>query len=161
MLQYPEPAEQVASAMVNRFAIDMQPKPDFIASPAIGGIVIGQEVARAIGVRHIFVEKNVNGIPTLRRGFEVEPGEKFIVVEDVVTTGKSTGEVLKVLREFAAEPIAILAVVDRSGEREMPFGNTSFISLAKLDIATYRPEDCPLCAMEIPLVKPGSRKTEQ
>ncbi len=158
LLQYPDIAEQFGTELANLYTSDSFSKPDIIASPAIGGIVIGQEVARAMKIPHIFVEKDSDGKPSLRRGFSIQQGQKFIVVEDVITTGKSTNEVIKLLMALGGHPIAVLAIIDRRREPKFPFPNLPIISLAKLDILTYKPDECPLCKKNLPLVKPGSRK---
>ena len=157
LLQYPDLAECSGIALVEIFAGLNIRKPDFIASPAIGGIVIGQEVARSLNIRHIFIEKDDSGKPVLRRGLSVEPNEKFIVVEDVVTTGKSTKEVIDVLKAMGAQPIAAMSIINRSGKNE-PIDGIHLISLATMNISTYRAEECPICAKGIPVEKPGSRK---
>jgi len=158
LLQYPDIAEEIGRALALRFAHERLPAPDLVASPALGGLIIGHEVASALNVRHIFIEKDSDGKPALRRGFDIKKGEKFLVAEDVVTTGKSTREVLDVLRAIGGEPVAIGAIVDRSSGRKLPFEGIPLIALEKLDIATYDPKDCPLCAKGIAVVKPGSRK---
>ena len=126
---------------------------DMVVSPAIGGIVIGQEVAKALGLPHIFVEKE-NSVPTLRRGFSIDAGAKAVIVEDVVTTGKSTREVIGVLEQAGAEVVACCAMVDRGGSENIA---QPFHALAKFQIEVFTPEDCPLCKSGIQLVKPGSR----
>jgi len=157
LLQYPQLARQVGEALAERLKNSGFEMPEFVVSPALGGIVIGQEVAAALGVRHIFVEKDDEGKPVLRRGFAVGRGEDFVVVEDVVTTGRSTAEVIDLMRSFGAEVVAVLSIVDRTGGRE-PLFKAPFMSLVSLEFNVYEPEKCPLCAQGIPLVKPGSRK---
>ncbi len=154
LLQYPDYAKKVGVALAEKLSGLEQP--DVIASPALGGIIIGHEVARALKKPHIFVEK-VNGKPKLRRGFSIEPGSKFVVVEDVATTGKSIMEVVSLLRDLGGIPVAILTIIDRSDNRELPFGDIPFISLLKLTITTYEPNNCPLCKSGSPVTKPGSR----
>lgn len=129
-------------------------KPDLVVSPAMGGLIIGHEVARALKVRAYFTERE-NGVMTLRRGFSLKPGEKVVVVEDVVTTAKSSGEVMALLRSLGAEVIGVLSIVNR-GEQSVTL-DVPFESLLKMKIASYKPEDCPLCREGLPLVKPGSR----
>lgn len=128
-------------------------KPDFIISPALGGLVIGHEVARAMGIRFIFTER-VDGRMTLRRGFTVAEGERAIVVEDVVTTGGSTREVIDAVREAGGEVIAVGSIVNRGAGAD--FG-APFISLVDVDIVNYREDECPMCKDGKPVVKPGSR----
>ena len=129
-------------------------KPDLILSPAMGGLFIGHEVARAFGVDHIFTERE-NNIMTLRRGFSLRSGTKLIIVEDVFTTGKSTMEVFEAAKKARAEVLGALSVVNRMGDRSFYFPSAS---LLELDLNLYSQADCPLCAKKVPLVKPGSRK---
>ena len=128
--------------------------PQAVLSPALGGIVIGQEVARALGVRAIFAERQ-DGTLTLRRGFTLSPGEKVLVVEDVVTTGGSTREAIEVARAAGAQVVAAAAIIDRSGGQQQI--DVPFHALATVSLPTYAPESCPLCAAGQPIVKPGSR----
>jgi orotate phosphoribosyltransferase len=130
---------------------------DLVASPALGGVVIGHEVARALGTRFIFTERGADGKMTLRRGFSVASGENAVVVEDVVTTGGSSLEVIEILRACGANVIAAGAIVDRSGGKaDLGVPRTA---LATLNVVVYPPEDCPLCQQGLPVVKPGSRPT--
>ncbi len=127
---------------------------DTVASPAIGGLVIGYAAAAALGVRFIWTERE-NGIMTLRRGFEVAAGERILVVEDVITTGGSTRECIDALESRGAKVVGAASIVDRSnGKADV---GVLRISLLSLDVPSYRPEDCPLCAAGIEAVKPGSR----
>jgi orotate phosphoribosyltransferase len=130
-------------------------KPDVVVGPAMGGVVIGYELARQLRVPGIFTERDADGQMTLRRGFTIEPGEKVIIAEDVVTTGKSTLEVAKVLRAIGAEVLAVASLIDRTGGK----GGLDFPHFALLPVvaATFAPESCPLCAAGVPVVKPGSR----
>ncbi len=155
LLQYPAHAEELGRALADKFMSLSLGKPDVVASPALGGIIIGHEVARALKKPHIFVEK-VNGKLTLRRGFSIEPGSKFVVVEDVATTGKSIMEVISLLNDLGGIPMAVLTIIDRFGNRELPFRDIPFIYLEKLTIETYEPNNCPLCKRGIPVDKPGS-----
>ena len=125
-----------------------------VLSPALGGIVIGHEVARALGVRAIFAERQ-DGRLTLRRGFTLSPEDKVIVVEDVVTTGLSTRETIEVARAAGATVVAAAAIVDRSGD-SADLG-VPFRALLRISLPTYDPAVCPLCAQGVPVVKPGSR----
>jgi orotate phosphoribosyltransferase len=127
---------------------------EVVMSPALGGIVIGHEVARALGVRAIFAERQGGGL-TLRRGFSLAPGEKVLIVEDVVTTGGSTRETMEVARAAGAEVVGAASIVDRSGGSaglDVPY-----FALATIALPTYQPDACPLCAMGTPAIKPGSR----
>jgi orotate phosphoribosyltransferase len=125
-----------------------------VLSPALGGIVIGQEVGRALGVRAIFAERQ-DGKLMLRRGFALAPGEKVLVVEDVVTTGTSTRETIEVARAAGAQVIGAASIIDRSGGQQGL--DVPYHALATLSVPTYQPESCPLCAAGQPVVKPGSR----
>lgn len=128
-------------------------KPNLVVSPALGGIIIGHEVARALGVRFFFTER-VDGRMALRRGFAIDGGERAVVVEDVVTTGGSTREVMDAVRERGGDVVAIGSIVNRVARVE--FG-VPFVSLCDVEIPNYQPEDCPLCKDGTPVVKPGSR----
>lgn len=151
VLQHPADAEALGAALGNAVrslgAVT-------VLSPALGGIVIGQEVARALGVRAIFAERQDSTL-TLRRGFALEPGEKVLVVEDVVTTGGSTRETMDVARAAGAVVVGACAVVDRSGGKQGL--DVPFHALLPMVVPTYQPEDCPLCKQGLPIVKPGSR----
>ncbi len=145
---------QVAQELGEALAALCAEKPDVVLSPALGGVVIGQEVARALRVRHFFLER-VDAALTLRRGFALSSGQRFVVVEDVVTTGKSTKEVVAAASALGAKPAGVLSIVDRTGGRagfDIPLR-----SLLKIDIPSYRPDACPLCEKGVPAVKPGSR----
>jgi orotate phosphoribosyltransferase len=151
VLQHPREAEACGVAIAER----VRPlAPQAVLSPALGGIVIGQEVGRALGVRAIFAERQ-EGALALRRGFSLAPGERVLVVEDVVTTGGSTRETIEVARAAGAEVVGAAAIIDRSGgdlSLDVPFA-----ALATLSVPTYSPDACPLCAAGQPVVKPGSR----
>jgi orotate phosphoribosyltransferase len=149
VLQHPAIAERFGHELAAQL-----PACDVVVSPAIGGLIIGHEVARAKGVRFIFTERD-NGTMTLRRGFSVKPGETAIVIEDVVTTGGSTREVIEALTAAGAKVLGAGSVIDRSGGRA-DLG-VHRVALATLDVVTYQPDDCPLCKQGIPVVKPGSR----
>jgi orotate phosphoribosyltransferase len=126
-----------------------------VVAPALGGVIIGHEVARALGVRFLFTER-ADGAMQLRRGFAIEPGDRALVVEDVVTTGGSTREVMEVIRLGGGSVVGVAAIVNRSGV-ENPFTPLPFTALLTVDVPTYPPESCPLCQAGSPLVKPGSR----
>jgi len=129
-----------------------------VVSPALGGVVIGQEVGRALSVRAIFTER-VEGAFALRRGFALESGEKVAVIEDVVTTGKSTREVLAVVKAAGAETVACGSIVDRraAGEKGDAVDGIPYRALLALDVPAWDPAACPLCASGEPLTAPGSR----
>ena len=151
VLQHPKEAEALGAALGG---IVRSLGAQAVLSPAMGGIVIDQEVGRALGVRAIFTERQ-DGALTLRRGFTLDPGEKVIVVEDVVTTGGSTRETMDVARAAGAIVVGACAIVDRSGGKQGL--DVPFHALLPMDVKTYQPDDCPLCKQGIPVVKPGSR----
>jgi len=132
-------------------------KPSVVLSPALGGLIIGHEVARALGVRAIFAERAGGSAFTLRRGFALAPDDRVLVVEDVFTTGKSTRETIDVARDAGAQVVGAAAIVDRSGGT-IDFGVPSYV-LVRLEVPTYEPDSCPLCAQGVAVVKPGSRPT--
>jgi len=151
VLQHPEHAEALGRALAEKLG---GLGATAVLSPALGGLIIGHEVARALGVRALFAERQ-DGTLTLRRGFTLEPGDRVVVIEDVVTTGGSTRETMAVAAENGATVVAAGAIVDRSNgtsKLEVPFQ-----SLVTLSIATYQPEACPLCQAGLPVTKPGSR----
>lgn len=159
VLQHPCFAERLGQRLAEalRPLLGGRDKPELVASPALGGIIIGHEVARALQARFIFTERDPSGKMTLRRGFSVAPGELAVVVEDVVTTGGSTREVVEALRSAGAQVAAAGAIIDRSGGQAEV--GAPRVSLATLNVVTYPPEDCPLCRQGVPVVKPGSRAT--
>jgi len=129
-----------------------------VVSPALGGVIIGQEVGRALSLRAIFTER-VEGAFALRRGFSLEPGEKVAVIEDVVTTGKSTREVIEVVRAAGAVVVACGSIIDRraSTEKGDAVDGIPYRALLALDVPAWDPAACPLCAKGVPLTAPGSR----
>jgi len=161
VLRYPRYAEKLGQALAALFS---DATIQTVVSPALGGVIIGQEVARALpppkfgadsGVPAIFVERNAGGDLTLRRGFTLEPGEKVLVIEDVWTTGGSTMDTIQVVEEAGGRVIAVGALVDRSGGKiEFPVESQSLLGL---NIPSYTPEDCPRCKEGGTAVKPGSR----
>jgi orotate phosphoribosyltransferase len=161
VLRYPRYAEKLGQALAALFS---DATIQTVVSPALGGVIIGQEVARALpppkfgadsGVPAIFVERNAGGDLTLRRGFTLEPGEKVLVIEDVWTTGGSTMDTIQVVEEAGGRVIAVGALVDRSGGKiEFPVESQSLLGL---NIPSYTPEDCPQCKEGGTAVKPGSR----
>lgn len=157
VLQYPEHAESLGAGLAARFRDHLGgTKAGLVAAPALGGLIIGHEVARALGARFIFTEREAaTGKMTLRRGFAVEAGEVAVLVEDVVTTGGSSREVVDLLVSAGAEVRVAGSIIDRSG------GSADVgvprVALATLKVVAYKPEECPLCAQGLPVVKPGSR----
>ena len=150
-LQYPWESQILAQAIVERLG---ERDVDVVVGPAMGGITLAYEVARLLGVRGLFTERQ-EGRMTLRRGFVLKPDERVLVVEDVITTGGSVEEVIEVVETLGAKPIGVASLVDRSGGRA-DFG-VPFTPLIAHPIETWKPEDCPLCRQGVPTDKPGSR----
>ena len=128
---------------------------DGVISPALGGIVVGQEVGRALGKRHIFAEKNAEGGLVLRRGFQIAPNERFIVAEDVVTRGGRVQETVDIVRAKGGVVAAVGVIVDRSGGNRPDFG-CPFISLVEMNVETFSADQVPQDLASVPAVKPGS-----
>ncbi len=149
VLQYPRYAEQLCAALAAKL-----PKADAVISPAMGGLFVGHEVGRALGLKHIFAEKNAAGKLELRRNFVVGPGERFLVVEDVVTRGGRVQETMEIVRQRGGNVVAVGMLVDRSGG-QVGFG-VPLRSLLQLNIETFEPATCPMCREGKPVVKPGS-----
>lgn len=150
-LQHPADALRYGQAIAERYA---DSGIETVASPAIGGLVIGFAVAQALNVRFIWTERQ-NGEMTVRRGFTIGEGERILVVEDVITTGGSTRECIAALEANGAKVIAAASIIDRSnGAADV---GVPRISLVSLDVPSYSPDDCPMCADGIEAVKPGSR----
>lgn len=153
LFEHPRESEELCRDLADQFKGD---RIDAVAGPAIGGIIMAYEVARALDVRNVFAERE-DGVMKFRRGFKVEPGERVLVVEDVVTTGGSVKEVVELLRQAGAEVVGVGSVVDRSGGAA-DFG-VKFYPLMKMAVLSWEERDCPLCKEGKPVVKPGSRKT--
>ena len=151
LLQNPDIAEKMCSQLATYFKDD---KPTCVVAPALGGVIVSYETARALGVKSLFTER-VEGKMTLRRGFEIKKENRVLVVEDVITTGLSTGEVLEAVKLTGAKIIGVGCIVNRSGQ-ELDFG-VKLKSLIKLNFPTYKPEECPLCKKGVEITKPGSR----
>jgi orotate phosphoribosyltransferase len=152
VLQYPDYIQELCSIIADEYC---NKKIDTVIAPAIGGLVVGQEVARQLNKRFIFVEREDKKL-ALRRGFLINKGEKVLICEDVVTTGGSVFEVIDIVKDNNAKVAGVGFIVDRSNGK-VDF-NCSQLSTVKLDVKSYLPEDCPLCEKGIELVKPGSRK---
>lgn len=149
--QYPSHCEEIAKEL----AIEFSNKGITVtAAPAIGGILIGYELARALNCKSIFAER-VDGKMQLRRGFSIQPDDRILIIEDVVTTGGSILEIADIAAAEGAEIIGFSAVLNRSSGRFKP--NKPFFPWLSLEIDTYNPDDCPLCKQAIPLYQPGSR----
>lgn len=155
VLQWPGHAEALGKALAATLQT-VAPQVDVVVAPAMGGLIIGHEVARQYGVRFIFTERDAtNGNMTLRRGFSIEPGEKSVVIEDVITTGGSSIEVMRLMQGYGAIVLAAGSIIDRSGgaaDLGIPR-----VALATLKATTFQPSNCPLCEQGIPILKPGSR----
>lgn len=156
VLQHPVHAESLGRDL-SRKVLALLPggEVNVVASPAVGGLIIGHEVARALGARFIFTERGTDGRMILRRGFSVQPGESVVVIEDVVTTGGSTREVVELLKAAGARVLAAGSIIDRSGGSAQV--GTPRAALATLQATAWLSEDCPLCQQGLPVVKPGSR----
>jgi orotate phosphoribosyltransferase len=158
VLQHPAAAEKLGRMLADELRRIVTEKIAVVVSPALGGLIIGHEVARALGTRHIFTERDpVTRQMLLRRGFTVAPGESALVIEDVITTGGSTQDVIDVLQASGARVVAAGSIIDRSGGRAQL--SVPRVALATLQVAAHDPEECPLCRLGIPVVKPGSRPT--
>ena len=151
VLQHPHHAETLGRAIAARTR-DL--RATLVLSPALGGVVIGQEVGRALGVRAIFAERQ-DGVLTLRRGFVIGEGDRVLAVEDVLTTGGSTRETMQVALAAGGQVVGAASIVDRSGGA-VRF-DVPFVALLEIALPTYEPGTCPLCAQGLPVVKPGSR----
>jgi len=155
VLQFPDKAESFGRAIAEKFR---DAGIQLVASPAIGGIVIGHEVARALGARFVWTEREA-GQMTLRRGFTVSPGEKTLVVEDVITTGGSTRDTIDALKRACAEVIAAASIIDRSaGTADV---GVPLTALASLKVLSVEASECDACKLGEPVVKPGSRAQKQ
>lgn len=150
VLQHPALAERLCRQLAKAFAGD---NIQCVIGPAIGGIVVAYELARALGVRAIYAERQ-DGKMTFRRGFAVEHGERVLLVEDVVTTGGSLREVMDLVAAAGAQVVAVAALVDRTSGRDPSLG-VPLTALLKVDVPAYPAEDCPLCRSRVPLVSPG------
>ncbi len=152
LLQHTDIAARVCGMLANKLRAMVC---DAVISPAIGGIIVGQEVGRSLGKRHIFVEKE-SGKLVLRRGFQISPNEKFIVVEDVVTRGGRVQETIDIVRSHGGLVTAVGVIVDRSGPTKPEF-DCPFVSLIEMNVETFEPNRLPPDLAKIPAVKPGSK----
>ena len=151
-LQYPTDAAKFGAAIAEKFADE---RIECVASPAIGGLIIGYEVAKALNIRFVWTERE-NGLMTVRRGFKVKKDERMLVVEDVITTGGSTRECIAALEKYDAKIIGAASIIDRSnGAADV---GVKRISLVSLEVPTYKVENCPLCENGSEALKPGSRR---
>ncbi|ATW27169.1 orotate phosphoribosyltransferase [Candidatus Formimonas warabiya] len=152
LMQYPEEAGPLCDALAGMFK---EEGVQVVVGPATGAIIMAYEIARSLGAKAMFGERD-NGVMSLRRGFTIHPGEKVLVVEDVVTTGGSVREVMEAVEKAGGKVIGAAVFVDRSGGR-VDLG-VPIKSLVTMDTKVYQPEECPLCAQGIPAIKPGSRQ---
>ena len=152
LLQHTDVAAEVCGRLANKLR-DVEC--DAVISPALGGIIVGQEVGRALGKRHIFVEKEAGGL-VLRRGFQIRPNERFIVAEDVVTRGGRVQETVDIVRAYGGEVTGIGVIVDRSGGQRPDYG-CRFVSLIEMNVETYEADKLPPDLAGTPAVKPGSK----
>jgi orotate phosphoribosyltransferase len=151
VLQFPNYTEQLCGMIATRFR---KHGIQVVAGPTTGGVILAHEVARQLGVRSIFAEKEDSGERTFRRGFRIDPGERVLIVDDILTTGGSIGEVMKAVNKLEGNVVGIGVLVDRSPQK-IDFG-VPLYSCHRTEVITYTPEECPLCSAGIPLVKPGS-----
>jgi orotate phosphoribosyltransferase len=151
ILQYPELAQMLATELAKKME---ESSIDLVISPALGGILMGYEMARALGKKSIFCER-VDGKLLLRRGFEILQKERCLIVEDVITTGKSTNEVAEVVKACGGVVASVASLVDRSGGK-VNFGVPKY-SLLEIEVKSYKPEECPMCKQGLAFIKPGSR----
>jgi len=152
VLQHPQHAEALGRAIAD---LTRELRPSVVLSPALGGVVIGHEVARALGARALFAERQ-DGALTLRRGFVIGETDRVLVVEDVLTTGGSTRETMQVAKAAGGQVVGAAAIVDRGGKKRPAF-EVPFAALLEVDLPAYEPGSCPLCGQGLPVIKPGSR----
>ncbi|ABO50216.1 orotate phosphoribosyltransferase [Desulforamulus reducens MI-1] len=152
VLQHPQYTQKLCQELANRFE---NQGVQTVIGPAMGGILVSYEVARSLGVRSLFTERE-NGKMSLRRSFSLQPGEKVLVVEDVITTGGSVAEVIEVVKSLGGEVVGVGVLVDRSNGKANLGVRTE--ALLTVSVETYDPDNCPLCDQGLPAVKPGSRQ---
>ncbi len=151
IFQHPDISAEISKQLALKFEeYDI----DIVIGPAVGGIILAYEVARQLEVRALFAERE-NGAMTLRRGFEIKPGSRVLVVEDVITTGGSVKEVIELVRSVGGEVVGVASVVDRSAGKAL--FDVPFKSAMKIEIETFDPDNCPMCKTGSAAVKPGSR----
>jgi len=150
VLQHPKYTQQLCEAMAEKFK---DANIETVVGPVTGGVLLAHETGKALGTRAIFTERE-NGKMTFRRGFSLHEGERVLIVEDIVTTGGSIKEVIEVVREQGAIPVAVSMLVDRSGGKA-DFGDVPSTALLHMDVKTYAPDHCPLCEQDIPMTKRG------
>ena len=151
LFRFPQYTDEILEDLAKRFEGEQM---DLVIGPAVGAVQMSFAMARILGCENIFAERE-NGVMTLRRGFHIEPGQKVLVVEDVVTTGGSVQEVLELVHKAGGDVVGVCVVVDRTNG-QIDLGER-LESVVSLDLKSYAPDECPLCKEGIPLVKPGSR----
>lgn len=151
VLQHPKYTEKLCQAMAEKFK---DANIETVVGPVTGGVILAHETGKALGTRAIFTER-VDGKMTFRRGFSLHEGERVLIVEDIVTTGGSIKEVIDVVKSYNAIPVAVSMLVDRSGGKA-DFDDVPATALLKMNVETYKPEDCPLCKNNVPITKRGS-----
>jgi len=158
LLRYPDMAAAALAGIAEKIRRDMEsgePGIDAVVGPAMGGIIVAYELGRQLGLPAFFTERDDSGAMALRRGFEITPGQKILITEDVITTGKSYGECAALLESLGAKVVALACVVDRRQSGEVPW---PFYPACKVEATNWDAGDCELCKKGIPVVKPGSRK---
>src|SRR5262249_23499433 len=156
VLRHPPAAEKLGRLLAQEIRKIAAEAPSLVVAPALGGLIIGHEVARALGTPFLFTERDPESRQmALRRGFSVEPGTRAVVVEDVITTGGSTQDVIEILHKLGATVLAAGSIIDRSGGRAKV--DAPRVALATLQVAAHYPQECPMCKQGIPAIKPGSR----
>ena len=155
VLQHPDSAAELCAALADHWR---DAGIDVVVGPATGGIIIAYEIARQLGVRAVFCERVDGAMKALRRGFHIEPGEKVLAAEDVMTTGGSVAEMVAAIEEMGGEIAGVCCLVDRGGLKR--FGKYETASVLAADLPTYQPDDCPLCKEGVPFDKPGSKGTQ-
>ena len=156
VLRHPPAAEKLGRLLAQEIRKITPEAPSLVIAPALGGLIIGHEVARALGTPFLFTERDPESRQmALRRGFSVEPGTRAVVVEDVITTGGSTQDVIEILHKLGATVLAAGSIIDRSGGRAKV--DAPRVALATLQVAAHYPQECPMCKQGIPAIKPGSR----
>jgi orotate phosphoribosyltransferase len=156
VLAHPVHAEQLGTALAQKLqAISPSQKISVVVAPAIGGLIIGHEVARALNARFLFTERDASGKMVLRRGFQIDPSDNAVVVEDVITTGGSSREVVEILQAAGATVVGAGSIIDRSGGRA-DLG-VERAALSTMTVTSYSEANCPMCSQGLPVTKPGSR----
>ncbi|MCL2765721.1 MAG: orotate phosphoribosyltransferase [Treponema sp.] len=160
LLQYPQKAQAALDDVVKKIKEEIKLgkfKVDIIAGPAMGGIIAAWEVARQMGLPSIFTERDENGIMTLRRGFELQEGQNILIVEDTITTGKSSHECVEAIEKTGAKAVALACIVDRRSQQAEEF-RWPFYPAVKITANNWQASECILCKQGLPAVKPGSRR---